>query len=234
MTGGDAAAVVAAAGRGERLGGAGPKALHLLAGLPLLAHAVEALSAAPSVRLVVVAAPPDHLARTEAVLVGHHAGADLVVVPGGDTRPGSVRNALAAVPEGFDVVLVHDAARPLVPAELVEEVCAAVRSGADAVVPGVPVVDTVKRVDGSEVVATVDRSSLRAVQTPQGFRREVLARAYADEGWTAADVTDDSGLVERLGVRVTVVPGHDEAFKVTRELDLRLAEAVLAARGEQS
>lgn len=231
MTRGLTAAVVAAAGRGERLGGDGPKALRLLAGLPLLAHAVRALAAAPSVGLVVVAAPPDHVARTEAILVGHHAGADLLVVPGGTSRPASVRAALAALPDHVDVVLVHDAARPLVPVGLVEAVCLAVRAGAEAVVPGVPVVDTVKRVEGTEVVATVDRSTLCAVQTPQGFRREVLAQAYADEGWTAADVTDDAGLVERIGGRVTVVPGHGEAFKVTGPLDLRLAEAVLAARG---
>lgn len=228
------AAVVAAAGRGERLGGDGPKALLLVAGLPMLAHAVAALAAAPSVGLVVVAAPPRHVARTESLLVGHHDGAVLVVVAGGPTRPESVRAALAALPTSVTEVLIHDAARPLVPVRLVESVAAAVHGGADAVVPGVPVVDTVKQVAGDAVVTTLDRTAMCAVQTPQGFRREVIQRAYDGDGWSDADVTDDAGLVERLGVAVLVVPGHEEAFKVTGPLDLLLAEAVLARRGGTS
>ncbi len=131
----------------------------------------------------------------------------------------------------MDVVLVHDAARPLVPVTLVESVATAVRSGVHAVVPGVPVVDTVKQVQGDQVVATLDRTRLRAVQTPQGFSREVLEQAYAGTGWSATDLTDDAGLVERIGTPVAVVPGHEEAFKVTQPVDLIVAEAVLAARG---
>jgi len=226
------AAVVAAAGRGERLGGSEPKALRLVGGVPMLVHAVAALAAAPSVELVVVAAPEAHTARTEALLVGHHAGAALRVVAGGATRPESVRAALDALPREVDVVLVHDAARPLVPVSLVQHVTDAVLGGTDAVVPGVPVVDTVKQVDAHErVLATIDRSMLRAVQTPQGFRREVLERAYDAAGADGVDVTDDAGLVERLGVPVHVLAGHEEAFKVTRPLDLLLAEALLASRG---
>ena len=124
---------------------------------------------------------------------------------------------------------MHDAARPLVPGVLVDAVVAAVRGGADAVVPGLAMVDTVKQVgaDGA-VVATVDRSALRAVQTPQGFRRAVLESAYG--GPDAGEATDDAGHVERQGGRVVVVPGAEEAFKVTRPLDLLLAEAVLAGR----
>ena len=141
----------------------------------------------------------------------------------------SVRRALAALPDSVQVVLVHDAARPLVPGALVDAVVAAVRAGADAVVPGLPVADTVKQVDAEgAVVATVDRSALRAVQTPQGFRRAVLDAAYGVPD--AGEATDDAGHVERPAAGCVVVPGAEEAFKVTRPLDLLLAEAVLARR----
>lgn len=225
------AAVVPAAGRGERLGPGTPKALRLLGGAPLLVHAVRALARARSVDLVVVAAPVEQVAQVRSLLADHHAGAALSVVAGGATRVESVRLALARLPDAVDVVLVHDAARPLAPVELIDAVAAAVRAGADGVVPGVPVADTVKRVavdDGERVLETVDRSSLRAVQTPQGFRRDVLEQAHL--GAAADDATDDAALVERLGRAVTVIPGSEEAFKVTRPLDLVLAEAVLARR----
>ncbi len=128
-------------------------------------------------------------------------------------------------------MLVHDAARPLVPEELVTAVVASVRSGHPAVVPGLPVVDTIKRVDAaSDVEATVDRATLRAIQTPQGFQRSVLQQAHAEADLDAAAATDDAGLVERLGLRVHVIPGHEEAFKVTRPFDVVMAEAVLARR----
>ena len=222
------AAVVPAAGRGERLGAGTAKALQLLGGEPMLCHSVRTL-AASAVGLVVVAAPVGQVGEVEALLTGAHTGADLLVVDGGATRSESVRCALAVLPPSVQVVLVHDAARPLVPAALVYAVVAAVEAGAEAVVPGLPVADTVKQVDRhEEVVATVDRRLLRAVQTPQGFRREVLDLAYGhpDRG----EATDDAGHVERHGGEVLVVPGADEAFKVTRPLDLLLAEAVLARR----
>lgn len=226
------AAVVPAAGRGERLGPGTPKALRFLGGVPLLVHSVRALAAARSVELVVVAAPPADLALVRSLLTGHDARAEVRVVAGGATRQESVRLALAALPDGVDVVLVHDAARPLVPVDLVDTVAAAVREGADGVVPALPLADTVKQVDGAGVVvATLDRSALRAVQTPQGFRRSVLEEAHLAAGDAMA--TDDAGLVERSGVRVSVVPGSEEAFKVTRPLDLVLAEAVLASRRAQ-
>ena len=220
------AAIVPAAGRGERLGPGAPKALRLLGGVPLLVHAVRNLAAARLVDLVVVAAPPDQVTAVRALLADHHTGATLHVVPGGPTRPESVRAALAALPDAVAVVLVHDAARPLAPVELIDAVASAVRAGADAVVPGLPVTDTVKRVDGDVVTETVDRSALRSVQTPQGFRRTVLEEAHLD--LTDEGITDDAGLVERAGYSVIVVPGAEEAFKVTRPLDLVLAEAVLA------
>jgi 2-C-methyl-D-erythritol 4-phosphate cytidylyltransferase len=222
------AAIVPAAGRGERLGPGAPKALRLLGGVPLLVHAVRNLAAARLVDLVIVAAPPDQVTAVRALLADHHTGATLHVVPGGPTRPESVRAALAALPDAVGVVLVHDAARPLAPVQLIDAVASAVRAGADAVVPGLPVTDTVKRVDGDVVTETVDRSALRSVQTPQGFRRTVLEEAHLD--LSDRGITDDAGLVERAGYSVIVVPGAEEAFKVTRPLDLVLAEAVLARR----
>jgi len=229
---GPVAAVVPAAGRGERLGPGTPKALRQLGGLPLLVHAVRSLAEARAVDLVVVAAPPGGVGEVRALLAGYESGADVRVVEGGDTRQQSVRRALESLPDHVEVVLVHDAARPLAPAELADAVAAAVNAGAEAVVPAVPVADTVKRVDDDGVVeATLDRSCLRAVQTPQGFRRDVLAAAHAAEEVSGTSgVTDDAGLVERMGATVRTVPGSEEAFKVTRPLDLVLAEAVLTRR----
>ncbi|MDH6138419.1 2-C-methyl-D-erythritol 4-phosphate cytidylyltransferase [Kitasatospora sp. GP30] len=237
-----AAAVVPAAGRGERLGPGAPKALRELGGAPLLVHAVRALARSRSVGLVVVAAPPNGVAEVVGLLDSHGLdGKDVRVVAGGATRQESVRLGLAAIPEQTEIVLVHDAARPLVPVEVVDAVIGAVRGGAGAVVPAVPLADTVKRVEPAgagrpePVLDTPDRATLRAVQTPQGFRRELLAEVHAKALSEAAAgdgpaVTDDAGLVEWYGGQVVVVPGHEEAFKVTRPLDLVLAEAVLARR----
>jgi 2-C-methyl-D-erythritol 4-phosphate cytidylyltransferase len=202
----------------------------------MLVHAVRALASARSVDLVVVAAPEDGVAAVLALLAEHGLDdavpgrAAAVVVAGGETRQDSVARALVALPADIDVVLVHDAARPLVPTSLVDLVVATVIGGADAVVPGLPVADTIKSVDaGGMVDATLDRDLLRTVQTPQGFRRTTLTEAHAASD-PDAPATDDAGLVEALGGKVVVVPGHEEAFKVTRPLDLVLAEAVLARR----
>ncbi|MFF3565163.1 2-C-methyl-D-erythritol 4-phosphate cytidylyltransferase [Streptomyces sp. NPDC002574] len=225
------AAVIPAAGRGVRLGPGAPKALRTLGGVPILVHAVRAMTRARAVSLVVVVAPADGVAEVRALLDSHGLpeAKDIRIVPGGDTRQESVRLGLAALPDEVDVVLVHDAARPLVPVDMVEAVAAAVRDGAAAVVPGLPLADTVKQIepDTGAVVGTPERALLRAVQTPQGFDRVTLAKAHAT---VTGEVTDDASMVERLGVPVLVVPGHEEAFKVTRPLDLVLAEAVLARR----
>ncbi|MGC5660076.1 2-C-methyl-D-erythritol 4-phosphate cytidylyltransferase [Micromonospora sp. WMMD723] len=221
---GDVAVLVPAAGAGVRLGPGGPKALRLLGGEPLLVHVVRRIAAAPSVHTVVVAAPATEVDAVRQLLTPL---APVLVVAGGVERQASVANALAAVPSGPDIVLVHDAARALTPPALVEAVAAAVRAGHDAVIPVLPVSDTIKRVDAAGVVlATVDRSALRAVQTPQGFRREVLAAAHAAAG---DPLTDDAGLVEQQGVPVFCVPGSEYALKVTRPFDLTLAEHLLAA-----
>ncbi|MDX3227223.1 2-C-methyl-D-erythritol 4-phosphate cytidylyltransferase [Streptomyces sp. ME19-01-6] len=235
------AAVIPAAGRGVRLGPGAPKALRPLSGTPMLVHAVRAMARSRSVTLVVVVAPPDGVDEVRRLLdASPLAGnTEVVVVPGGETRQESVRRGLAAVPEDITCVLVHDAARPLVPVDTVDAVVAAVREGAPAVVPALPLADTVKQVEPrtgdragepEPVVGTPERALLRAVQTPQGFDRATLVAAHEKIALEGEGATDDAGMVERLGVEVVVVPGHEEAFKVTRPLDLVLAEAVLARR----
>lgn len=225
------AALVPAAGRGERLGPGAPKALRDIGGVPMLVHAVKVLSSAPGVDVVVVAAPADAVEETRALLSQVAADTDVEVVSGGDTRTESVARALIALPDDVDVVLVHDAARPLVPVELVTSVVNAVRAGNRAVVPGLAVIDTVKRIDDAGVVQeTVPRAALRAIQTPQGFDRTLLQQAHAAVDPDDVTATDDAGLVEAMGVPVLVIPGHEEAFKVTRPMDIVMAEAVLARR----
>ncbi|MEU8674268.1 2-C-methyl-D-erythritol 4-phosphate cytidylyltransferase [Streptomyces sp. NPDC048560] len=232
------AAVIPAAGRGVRLGPGAPKALRALGGTPMLIHAVRAMAASRAVSLVVVVAPPDGAPEVKNLLDEHSLPerTDYLVVPGGETRQESVRIGVDALPADIAVVLVHDAARPLVPVDTVDAVVEAVRDGAPAVVPALPLADTVKEVEPGApgepepVLATPVRARLRAVQTPQGFDRETLVRAHAAVAVDGEGATDDAGMVEQLGVQVVVVPGHEEAFKVTRPLDLLLAEAVLARR----
>ncbi|RHA40957.1 2-C-methyl-D-erythritol 4-phosphate cytidylyltransferase [Cellulomonas rhizosphaerae] len=225
------AAILTAAGSGSRLGHALPKALVPVLGEPVVVHAARRLLAArpggAPLAALVVSAPADHVDAFRALL-----GPDVVVVPGGPTRQASVAASLAALPDdGIDVVLVHDAARPFAPADLIERVAAAVRAGHDAVVPGLAVTDTIKRVgagdDGWPVEATVARGELRAVQTPQGFARATLERAHAaaeqDAGDESVAASDDAGLVERLGLPVWVVPGDERAAKITTPRDLAVA-----------
>lgn len=224
----DVVALVPAAGRGERLGYGMPKALVPVLGESLLLHAVRGLLDSGCVHHVVVAAPPDDVEVVREAL--GPVGASAHVVAGGSERTDSVRLALAEsahVAPNARVILVHDAARAFTPASVIRAVVRAVGEGASAVVPVLPVADTVKQVDaGDRVAATVDRSRLRTVQTPQGFATGVLRQAYA----AADDVaTDDAGLVERLGRPVDTVPGHPHALKITTAFDLAIAESVLAA-----
>lgn len=233
--------IIPAAGAGERLGAVVPKSVVPLAGVPLLVHAVRRGLASGAMAALVVTAPEGREAEVEKLLAPEveaeaATGLEWRVVEGGATRQQSVSKALAALPASVDVVVVHDAARCLAPPGLFADVVAAVVSGHGAVVPAVAVVDTLKQVDDDGVVvATPDRSAMRAVQTPQAFRRSVLEDAHraavkrGDSG-----VTDDAGLVERAGGVVQVVPGHDDAFKITRPVDLLMAEALLAGRGARA
>ena len=194
----------------------------------MLVYAVKALAASPVVDVVVVAAPSDYREDVGSLLQPQEFSAEVFVVAGGESRSESVARALIGLPDDVDVVLVHDAARPLVPPEVITNVVAAVRDGHAAVVPVVPLVDTIRTVSGdASLGATVSRDSLRAVQTPQGFTRDVLQRAHAE---VDAPVTDDAGMVERLGIAVHAVEGHEDAFKVTRPLDVVLAEALIEHR----
>lgn len=213
------AAIVAAAGRGERLGAHVPKALVEVAGAPLVVQAVTRMLSA-GCDVVIVAAPPEAVDALGALLPGAS------VIAGGATRQASVAAALRELPPEVDVVLVHDAARGLAPATVAETVIAAVRAGADAVVPVLPLADTVKEVDSAGWVRrTLDRATLRAVQTPQGFRRLVLERAH--QSAAGGDSLDDASLVEALGLTVRTVPGDPAGLKVTTRADLLTLAALV-------
>jgi 2-C-methyl-D-erythritol 4-phosphate cytidylyltransferase len=223
---------VAAAGTGRRLQSTGPKALVRLAGRPLLVHAVEAMEANRCVTAVVVVAHPDALGATAKLLADEGFAKVVAVVAGGPTRQASVAAGLAAMPPGPAFVAVHDAARPLPGRGAVDrllELLRAARSGAPAgVVPGVPVVDTVRRVDGDQRSrGIVDRDRLRAVQTPQLFVREALEAAHRRAMQDGVEASDEAALVELAGHPVQVVPGSHENLKVTTALDLLVAEALL-------
>ena len=217
-----AAGIVAAAGSGLRLGADLPKALVPLAGRPLVCWAVDALRAG-GVADVVVAVPADERAAFAAAL-----GPDVVLVDGGASRTASVRAALSVVTDA-EAVLVHDAARPLTPPDVVARVLAALAAGAPAVVPVLPVVDTTVLVDDDgTVTATPDRSALRRVQTPQGFSRVVLEKAYGELP-VDEELTDDAAVVRAHGVPVSTVAGDERAAKVTVPHDLALAELQVRA-----
>ncbi len=212
--------VVVAGGSGARFGGA--KQFATLGDVRVVDHSVRAARTCGRVVLVVPASSRGSSAHRGSGAVPR---AD-VVVEGGATRADSVRAGLAHVPADAEVVVVHDAARPLAPAALFDAVVAAVRAGAAGAVPGLAVSDTLKRVEGDRVVATLDRSGVVAVQTPQAFDAGELRRAHE----AAADATDDAALVEAAGGRVVVVPGDPFNVKVTTPADLEIAEAILSRR----
>ncbi|MEO7268907.1 MAG: 2-C-methyl-D-erythritol 4-phosphate cytidylyltransferase [Knoellia sp.] len=218
--------ILVAAGQGTRLRATQPKAFVRVAGTSLIEHAVTRAFGAAETTQIVIVAPASHLREAGALVSAHPRAADITVVAGGAERTHSVSAGLAALRDDVDIVLVHDAARCLAPAELFDRLVAAVRGGHDAVVPGLPVTDTIKQVDADgRVVATPERGSLRAIQTPQAFRRAVLTQAHA----SGLEATDDAALVEGLGVAVTVVDGDDLAFKVTTQTDLERASRILGS-----
>jgi 2-C-methyl-D-erythritol 4-phosphate cytidylyltransferase len=243
-----AVALVLAAGLGERLGLGRPKALAELAGRPLWQWSVDVLREAQGIERIVLAMPAAQLDATRTGLAQMvYANAELpqgrsietspvpsvTAVAGGAVRSESVRLALDAAGEDIKdgLVLVHDAARPLLTREIVGATLAAAGDGVDAAIAATPVVDTIKQVDGDgRVLRTLDRSELWAVQTPQVFRRDALERALDVSAEVLAEATDDAWLIERTGGCVVIVPAPRENLKVTMPLDLQLAELLLARR----
>ena len=217
-------AVLAAAGRGERLGSDRPKAFARLGGRPLLAEPLERLESSDWIERIVIAAPPGW--EEPSILVAEEIAATKVssAVTGGATRSESVRLALEDVPADAAVILVHDAARPLLPEAVVERVLAPLSEGWDGVVPALPVADTVKRVEGERVLETLQREDLVAVQTPQAFLADVLRRAVSGD---VSKATDCASLVEAGGGRVKWVEGDPRLLKVTDADDLALVESWL-------
>jgi 2-C-methyl-D-erythritol 4-phosphate cytidylyltransferase len=216
-------AVLVAAGRGERLGDDRPKAFARLGELPLLAEPLRRLDESGWVDEIVVVVPSDW--EEPAILLAEELGAAKVAaaVTGGDTRTASVRAGVAEVPADADVILVHDAARPLVSDDVIGRVLGALGEGFDGAVPGLPLQDTLKRVDHGVVVETLARDSLVAVQTPQAFVASVF-RACVDSTQSA---TDCAALVEAGGGRIKVVPGDERLLKVTTRADLERVAAWL-------
>jgi 2-C-methyl-D-erythritol 4-phosphate cytidylyltransferase len=214
-------AVIAAAGSGQRLGAGGPKAFVQIAGRPMIEWSLDAFRACESVRSIVVAAPPGHVGDFE----GRE---DLGVVPGGATRAQSVANALEAVETAY--VAIHDAARPLLTAELVEALLADLDGDPEAsgVIAAAPVTDTIKR-GSSRILESVDRSELWAAQTPQVFRTQALRDALA-AAERPEEATDEAMLVEQAGGTVLIHPVAEQNLKVTTPLDLRVAELLLRSR----
>ena len=215
-------AVLAAAGSGERLGADRPKAFVRLGEQPLLAESLARLDASAWIDAIVVAAPPGW--EEPAILLAEELGCGKVsaCVPGGATRADSVRAGVAELPPDAAVVLVHDAARPLLDDAVVERVVTALGDGWDGAVPALPIADTVKRVDGDRIVETLHRDELRVVQTPQAFVVDVLRSALSGSDWT-----DCSAAVEAAGGRVRVVDGDPRLLKVTDAADLDRVAALL-------
>jgi len=220
------AVVVVAAGSGQRLGADRPKAFVGIDRHTMLRHALRGVFAGPAAQVIVVA-PAERVgdAQTDAAEAAGDRRDLVTVVAGGATRQESVRAGLAAVWPDVRIVLVHDAARALTPASVFARVVGAVESGTDAVLPVLPVVDTLKRVDADAVTAAVDRADLAAAQTPQGFRRDVLDAAYER---AREEYTDDAALVQAAGFPVYTVAGDERAFKITTPADLARARLLAA------
>lgn len=227
----DVGVVVVAAGRGERLGGNVPKQYLAIAGIPMLLRALRPFTSHPAVAHVVVVLPAEGVAAPPAWLTPH-LGGSLSLVAGGAERIDSVAAGLAALPPNCSVVLVHDAARPFVSAEVIDRVIEGARRGT-ATVPAVPVSDTLKETqaaDPARVTRTVPRDRLWRAQTPQGFPRRLLEAAHARGRTLSERATDDAALVEAQGGEVRLVPGDDRNLKITTTQDLALA-ALLVPEG---
>jgi len=227
-----AAFVIAAGGTGTRMNAGIPKQFLEIAGKPVLFLTVESIAALPAVKQIVIALPPEHIARAEAVFAGQSLRIRPECVAGGSTRQASVKNGCARVRSDVDVILVHDAVRPFCPREVMEQTLSAAWENG-AAVPGLQATETIQRVSpGGRVLKTPPREELYAIQTPQAFRadllRESLDRAEA-EGFLG---TDESSVVRRAGHPVTVVPGSPDNIKITRPLDMEIARLLLSRSKE--
>ena len=217
------AAIIAGAGSGHRLGAQLPKALVKLVDKSLVEHAVAAL--APVAELIIVTAPAGYEEEFKKLL-----GDQVTVITGGVLRSDSIRLALSNIPHNYEFVLVHDAARAIASTELAKNIISELAKGEQAVIPALDVIDTIKEVDASGYVrSTPNRSTLRAVQTPQGFVKSVLAHAHS----SAEDATDDAALVEAIGIKVKVIAGEEQALKITNPSDLTRAIQLLLPNTEK-
>ena len=222
------AVILVAAGQGERLGAGKPKALVHVAGVTLLEHAISRAVATKNLKQLVITATPGFRSEFLELAKAHvPSSIELSVVEGGETRQLSIALALAEVSAEAEVILVHDAARAFTPTEVFDRVVAEVTASGFGVIPVIPVHDTVKRAAGTEVLETVDRSELRAAQTPQGFPASMLREAYAA---ITKDHTDDASLVQAAGHRVLSVAGDRMAMKVTTKDDLILASHLIGGQ----
>jgi len=221
----DVAVVIPAAGQGTRMGEATAKQYLALGDAPVLVQTVRALAAHPAVGMAVLAVSPGAFDEATALLMAALPALPVRVVTGGATRRASVQAALAALPDEARIVLVHDAVRPFLTRQLLGDVIDAAREHG-AAVPAVAVADTLRRGDGATFGETIERAGVYAVQTPQGFRRDLLERAFAE---VSDDATDDAALVAALGHAVRLVPGDRRNLKLTTPDDLALARALWPA-----
>ncbi len=231
--------ILPAAGLGTRMAAGNatpgaPKQFLELRGTPILIHTLRAFTQLPSVAAVYIAVRKPEIPRLKALLESHAVGGRVHIIEGGDTRQSSVGHALAAVEgDDDDIVLVHDAVRPLIPAAVIARTIEAVEEHGAAIV-AVPAVDTIKQVErtahGAIITSTIPREYVVLAQTPQGFRLGLLRRAYAEAAADGFVGTDESSIVERAGLQVAVVPGTIENLKITQQGDLDLAEYFLSQR----
>jgi 2-C-methyl-D-erythritol 4-phosphate cytidylyltransferase len=226
----DVGVVIVAGGKGARAGGSELKQFRWVAGKPMLLHSVHAFQERADVGMVVVVLPHAHVGDPPVWLFQSDTERLLLSV-GGRERIDSVRNGMEDVPDDLDVIVIHDAARPLVTAKMIDDVITEARKG-NAAAPGIPVVDTLKRVDDDRhIVETVERTGLVRIQTPQAFPRDMLVEAHHKAIADSVTATDDAALCERIGMKVVVVPGNELAMKITSEEDFARAEALSILRG---
>jgi len=221
----DVGVIIVAGGAGSRVGGNELKQFRWVAGKPMLLHSVQIFQQRADVGMVVVVLPYEHVGDPPPWLFQCDTDRLLLSV-GGKERVDSVRNGLEDVPDDLTFVMIHDAARPLVTESMIERVMSEARKGHGAA-PGIPVVDSLKRADSERrIVATIDRTNIFRIQTPQAFPRGMIERAHADAQSAGMRAADDAALCERLGLTVVIVPGSERALKITDESDFARAEAL--------